>query len=784
MIHDLDGDNKRMGMDQMQMIQDLRVELLASINSFDSSTRLANTTMGDLIGSIKGLKPIDEAAVENLSLKLTGLSTLIFDFAQHSRAVASEQAILKSLRFNAMRVRHSQIVDAQVNTFDWIFKTEPSPEHDTIAFNDWLENQCGLYWIEGKAGSGKSTLMKFLYKDRRTQRLLQRWCTGRKLVTAQFFFWNAGTMMQKSQEGLLQSLLYEVLRQCPGMLKQVCSSRWLDYEHYGDEPDVWTRIDLLQAFESLLNQEEIPANFCFFIDGLDEYDGDHAELIEILNRWPVSQYFKLCVSSRPWYVFKDAFGQDVERHLTLETYTRHDIQSYIRKTFDESKRFNQLKARDPRYDDLVRDIDDKAQGVFLWVYLVVRELLKGFTNADTISVLQRRLEALPPKLEDYFRHMFHQIEEIYRKETVQTFKIALEARDRLPLMLYSFLYEDTDVLRHKTQMKYRKRREIEFEEDEMKRRLDGCCRGLLEVQEFSGLSHPVVGSRYVVGFLHRTTRDFLLTKEMQLVISNYVGQDFNPRSWLSNAFLYHLNQAPRNLDDATRVAKELIFYCKVAEVDDSMLQADLLDQAEQNFISHAGLGGRASAKALFASITVKGSLLLYTAHKLERSPEMVHIGDGLLDFALAGSAPDEFNDRIDPQMVQLLLEHGASPNQKKGDTTVWKSLVQTLHKGQLRYGEDRSLLETFDLMLQNGANLNTKIFISSEYKVPKDTGRASDLHRKGETIKKYKATSEVLRDKFGEKDFEWLLSRAQSPQTQKVQAQVVQKSGFFSFLGW
>ena len=436
-----------------------------------------------------------------------------------------------------------------------------------------------------------------------------------------------------------------------------------------------------------------------------------------------------------------------------------------------------MKARDPRYNDLVRDIDEKAQGVFLWVHLVVRELLKGFTNADTIPVLQRRLEALPSKLEDYFRHIFDQIEDIYKGITVQTFKIALEARKPLPLMLYSFLYEDADVLSHKTQMKYRNRCEIEFEEDEMKRRLDGCCRGLLEVQE-------LWESRYVVGFLHRTTRDFLLTKEMQLVISNYVGQDFNPRSWLSNAFLYHLKQAPMNLDDATRVEKELIFYCKMVEVDDSMLQAELLDQAEQNFISHAGLGRRASAKALFASITVKGSLLLYTAHKLELSPEMIHIENSLLDFALSRPALADFNDGIDPHMVQLLLEHGASPNQKKGDTTVWKSLVETLHKGQLQCGEDRSLLKIFDLLLKHGANLNTKIVISSEYKVPKDTGRASDLHRKGETIKKYKATREVLRDKFGDKDFEWLLSRAPSAQAQKLQAQAAPKSGFFSFLGW
>lgn len=110
--------------------------------------------------------------MDDLSQKLTDLSACISNFAQHSRTVASEQAILKSLRFKTMRVRHSNIVDAHPETFEWVFETKNNPENEIIAFNDWLENQSGLYWIVGKAGSGKSTLMKFLYEDRRTQKLL------------------------------------------------------------------------------------------------------------------------------------------------------------------------------------------------------------------------------------------------------------------------------------------------------------------------------------------------------------------------------------------------------------------------------------------------------------------------------------------------------------------------------------------------------------------------------------------------------------------------------------
>ena len=37
------------------------------------------------------------------------------------------------------------------------------------------------------------------------------WAGGAKLVTATCYFWNPGTIMQKSHLGLLQSLLYETL---------------------------------------------------------------------------------------------------------------------------------------------------------------------------------------------------------------------------------------------------------------------------------------------------------------------------------------------------------------------------------------------------------------------------------------------------------------------------------------------------------------------------------------------------------------------------------------------
>ena len=115
------------------------------------------------------------------------------------------------------------------------------------------------------------------------------------------------------------------------------------------------------------------------------------------------------------------------------------------------------------------------------------------------------------------------------------------------------------------------------------------------------------------------------------------------------------------------------------------------------------------------------------------------------------------------------------------ETTVWGSLIKSLHEGRLRHCEARSLLQTFDLLFRYGANAKYKIVIAEEYIDHPRTGRAADLQRKGKTIKTYKDPIEVLREYFGDGDAAWLLSRAQKPRIPKVQTHVAPKFGFLFF---
>lgn len=149
----------------------------------------------------------------------------------------------------------------------------------------------------GKAGSGKSTIMKFLLDHTKTAEALEAWAGTKELVIASFFFWNAGPSVQKSQEGLFRSLLYEILSQCPDLTRTVCSSKAAKFHPFERELGPWTLQELEDAIGLLKETSGVRARFCFFVDGLDEYDGKPDQIVSVLESLRSWSDIKLCVSS-------------------------------------------------------------------------------------------------------------------------------------------------------------------------------------------------------------------------------------------------------------------------------------------------------------------------------------------------------------------------------------------------------------------------------------------------------------------------------------------------------
>lgn len=191
------------------------------------------------------------AAVADLSIQLSSL-------AEASRDQKT-LCILNSLEFETRKSRQSDISDTENRTFEWIFNDHHGPSNQHVGFSKWLQSGNDIYWISGKAGSGKSVLMNYIANEPRTQEILQSWAGETRLIIAKYFFWNAGAPMQKSQQGLLQSLLREIFGQCPELVPVVCPPRWKRYHDIGA---TWTRLETSEAFRKLGQQRSLDLMFC------------------------------------------------------------------------------------------------------------------------------------------------------------------------------------------------------------------------------------------------------------------------------------------------------------------------------------------------------------------------------------------------------------------------------------------------------------------------------------------------------------------------------------------
>lgn len=126
--------------------------------------------------------------------------------------------------------------------------------------------------------------MKYIVNHDITRRELKASALGKQLILVSAYLWNSGTQLQMSYEGLIQSLLYQILRAKPD-LTQLVFPHWFEAGLLlGEcikraERMVWIWEELIKAFYSALKEATRKHKLVLFIDGLDEFAGKPSEII-------------------------------------------------------------------------------------------------------------------------------------------------------------------------------------------------------------------------------------------------------------------------------------------------------------------------------------------------------------------------------------------------------------------------------------------------------------------------------------------------------------------------
>ncbi|KAN0092090.1 hypothetical protein V8E51_017937 [Hyaloscypha variabilis] len=634
-----------------------------------------------------------------------------------------ESLLLQSLRFSTMENRFEEIEPAHRTTYEWIFRS-PAAQSRWSDFPHWLEEGTGIYWINGKAASGKSTLMRFICDNPRTTVLLEHWSKPKQLIIATHFFWYSGTKDQRSYTGLLRALLFKILQQSRYLIRVIFPDKWA--KHYGNpakvdqDPESWTLPRLIEAFEHLFQQASHELRFCLFVDGLDEYDGDSFDIIDLFTRISTFSNVKLCLSSRPLYQFVRMFRSFPK--LRLQDLNFGDIKRYVDDELGDNYLMQELQRKEPEHaPQLSLEIIDKADGVFLWVRLVVLSLLRGLRNSDHISDLQRRLRLLPPSLEDLFTHILGRLEPVYLEQSSRIFQLFAAAsrstQGRFTSLELSFA-EDPDA---KSLLSSPKKL---LPAAELARRVELVdiwlvtrCGGLIEAITSSSSDRLNPNLSY----LHKTVRDFFeLPQIWSRILAPTRGSNFNAHiSLLQSSVLFMNLVFDSRLTDtfhkySSDYALNPLKHAYMAERETNQAETFLTDELAKviEYALH-----KDDDKDDFLALAIRNGLYHYVAHKIEFDPDVVRkkAGRPLLEYAILPDLDLFGLLDLSSKMVGILLQHGSHPNQVYKGDCAWHSILRRLRNTNRKRDGDRlviqrnheslEMLKIIQLFIENGANI-------------------------------------------------------------------------------
>ena len=594
-----------------------------------------------------------------------------------------------------------------------------------------------------------------------------------------FFFWSPGTQLQKSLAGLLRSLIYQIMDKFPELMPMVTSTMGLA-QHKLQQLPTWTEHRLRTTLQQLLSNGLEAYRLCIFIDGLDEYHGNRDELLDLIRDLRGNLRVKFCLSSRPYQSFSDEFESSAM--LKLQDLTKPDIRKFISDKLGRAPlKVSQVPNPSEWLDETLDEIARKAQGVFLWVTLAVRDQLEGIRNGDDAGQLEERLEALPEEIEALYSHMLRGIDKLYSKEVAQYLQLVVD-RPGLSLIALALAVHRRidDILSFSPEISISDiRNHCEF----TRKRLAATCKGFLEVQEHNDFNvwqereaseifskslenHNIPleerGALIEIKHFHENTRvDFLHRTAFDFFEANEQGKGFLE----ANTSVYHdhwimLFKATLAELRIFSISMDYIIPARIEQImdeankleyetgDAQVALMDLLDRSVAMLYQRreGHLTGFHWCKVWcrnsdlpvdFLGFAAFSGVHRYVELKFDSQSECRNRSNAnyLLSCAVDGLRINY--DRPILKLVSALLKRGADPNSEIPKGTVWGVFLETMHDLWIRNiddddGEDwENTLRTF---FESGVNVTQRVCYTSHFFLPYKTHLSSPRRLKSDMV--------------------------------------------------
>jgi len=320
--------------------------------------------------------------------------TYNFNPFDRGRGRSKDDILLESLTFSRMDARLNNVTRALPKTCDWLFSH--------TKFKVWLQDtqindHHGFLWIKGKPGSGKSTIMKNVWTWAKKK-------LSGNIILSYFFNARAPDDLEKSSLGLYRSLVHQILCKIP-QSKPVFFARFALKERDGIV-DEWSAVELQEFLIDIVKTIDTHP-LSIFIDALDEGEEDDVrKMIDFLQE--LGQHSssantrpRVCLSSRhfPYISIRKGLSLIVEHQAEHQ----QDIEKYVEE--------NLIGLDSLEIKKLKEDVCLKADGIFLWVVLVVRMLKKVYDRGCGIPAMTKLLKEVPKDLEGLFADILNRISE-------------------------------------------------------------------------------------------------------------------------------------------------------------------------------------------------------------------------------------------------------------------------------------------------------------------------------------------------------------------------------------